>query len=166
MIKVPTPPSRPWAAAALACAAALAAGATAALAQPAPSTPPPAPPAPQGAAPPGAAPPQATPSAAPAAAATPPAEFAVCSACHESSANARPSLGPNLWNVGGRKAGSVADYDYSPAMKAAGITWNADTLQAFVTDPAKTVPGNKMDYPGADPAAAKAIADYLMTLKG
>ncbi len=99
--------------------------------------------------------------------AAPPADFAICGACHESTANARPSLGPNLFNVGGRKAGSVADYDYSPAMKSSATTWNADTLQAFVLDPAKAVPGNKMDYPGAsDATSAKAIADYLMTLKG
>jgi cytochrome c len=50
-------------------------------------------------------------------------------------------------------------------MKASGITWSADTLAAFVADPNKTVAGNKMDYSGADPATAKAIADYLMTLK-
>jgi cytochrome c len=102
---------------------------------------------------------------APAPAATPPADFAVCSACHESTADARPSLGPNLFGVGGRKAGSVADYDYSPAMKSSGVTWTADTLQAFIVDPNKVVPGNKMDYPGASEATAKAIADYLMTLK-
>jgi cytochrome c len=101
----------------------------------------------------------------PAPTATPPADFAVCSACHESTADARPSLGPNLFGIGGRKAGSVADYDYSPAMKASGVTWTADTLQAFIVDPNKAVPGNKMDYPGASEATAKAIADYLMTLK-
>ena len=113
------------------------------------------------------APALAQPPAAPTAAApAPPPDFAVCGACHESTAGARPSLGPNLFGVGGRKAGAVPDYDYSDAMKNSGITWTADTLQAFVLDPAKTVPGNKMDYPGAgDAAAAKAIADYLMTLK-
>jgi len=147
MTKAPTPPSRRLAALTLSAAAAMAVAATAALAQPA------APPAPSAAAPPPAA-------------AAPPPDFAICSACHESSANARPSLGPNLWNVGGRKAGSLADYDYSPAMKSSTITWSADTLQAFIVDPAKTVPGNKMDYPGADAGAAKAIADYLMSLKG
>lgn len=109
--------------------------------------------------------PPAQPSAAQTPAAQPPADFAVCSACHESTAGARPSLGPNLFGVGGRKAGSVADFDYSDAMKASGIVWSADTLAAFLTDPNKAVPGNKMDYPGADPAAAKAVADYLMTLK-
>jgi cytochrome c len=115
-----------------------------------------------------AQPPASTPSQAPATpAAAPPADFAVCSACHESTANAGPSLGPNLFGVGGRKAGGVPDYDYSPALKASGLTWTADTLATFILDPAKAVPGNKMDYPGAsDPAAAKAIADYLMTLKG
>jgi cytochrome c len=115
--------------------------------------------------------PAAQPAAPPAApAATPavaPPDFAVCGACHESTAGAGPSLGPNLFGIGGRKAGSVPGYDYSDAMKAYGQPWTADTLQAFILDPAKTVPGNKMDYPGAsDAATAKAIADYLMSLKG
>jgi len=141
---------------ALALAAVVAAAATAALGQPpAPGPTPPAPAPPATPATPAAAPPIA-----------PPGDFAVCGACHESKANAGPSLGPNLFNVGGRKAGAVADYDYSPAMKASGITWTADTLQAFILDPAKTVPDNKMDFPGAnDAASAKAIADYLMSLK-
>lgn len=98
-------------------------------------------------------------------AAQPPGEFAVCSACHETKAGAPPSLGPNLFGIGGRKAGGVADYDYSPAMKASTIVWGADTLAAFVADPNKSVAGNKMDYSGTDAATAKAVADYLMTLK-
>jgi cytochrome c len=108
----------------------------------------------------------AQPPSPPAATTTPPAMFAVCQACHESTAGAAASVGPNLFNVGGRKAGSLADYDYSPAMKSATTVWTADTLGAFLIDPNKAVPGNKMDYPGNDAATAKAIADYLMTLKG
>jgi cytochrome c len=93
--------------------------------------------------------------------------FDACGYCHETTAGAKPSLGPNLYGVGTRKAGGLPDYDYSPAMKAYGAQWTSDTLAAFILDPAKTVPGNKMDYPGAnDAAAAKAIADYLMSLKG
>ena len=96
----------------------------------------------------------------------PPGEFAVCTACHETIASAGHSLGPNLSNVGGRKAGSLPDYEYSDAMKAADQTWDAATLQAFILDPAKSVPGNKMDYAGTGNAdTAKAIADYLLTLK-
>ena len=85
--------------------------------------------------------------------------------CHESSAGAGPSLGPNLVGIGGRKAGGAADYDYSAALKASATIWSAETLAAFISDPNKAVPGNKMDYPGSDPAVAKTIADYLMTLK-
>jgi cytochrome c len=98
-------------------------------------------------------------------AATAPPLFAVCQSCHESTAGAGASVGPNLFGVGGRKAGSAEGFDYSDAMKASTIVWSADTLTAFVTDPNKTIPGNKMDYSGADAATAKVIADYLMTLK-
>jgi cytochrome c len=97
--------------------------------------------------------------------ATPPPLFAVCNACHESTANAAPSVGPNLFGIGGRKAGAAPDFDYSDAMKASTTIWTAETLSAFITDPAKAIPGNKMDYPGNDAATSKALADYLMTLK-
>ena len=97
---------------------------------------------------------------------TPPAAFAICSACHGVTASAPPGLGPNLFGVVGRKAGSLADYDYSPAMKASGKVWTAEALQGFVLDPSKAVPGNKMDYDGAaDAATAKAIAVYVASLK-
>jgi len=159
---VPMSPRRSFAVGALIAAAAAATAVLAAPAQP-PAAEPPA------ATPPAATPPAETPpaAAAPAAAATPPGDFAVCQACHETTAGARPSLGPNLFGIGGRKAGSVPDFDYSDAMKASSVVWNADTLKAFILDPAKTIPDNKMDYPGAsDETSAKAIADYLMSLKG
>ena len=109
--------------------------------------------------------PAATPAPAPApAAATPPDGFADCASCHAVTPG-EGSLGPNLFGVVGRKAGST-DYAYSDAMKAASITWTPDQLQAFILDPAKTVPGNKMDYDGAkDADTAKSIVAYLATLK-
>ena len=91
--------------------------------------------------------------------------FAVCQACHESTADAAPSVGPTLFAVGGRKAGTAKDFDYSDAMKTSTVVWSSDTLTAFITDPNKAIPNNKMDYSGADAATAKQIADYLMTLK-
>ena len=94
-----------------------------------------------------------------------PPRFAVCQACHESTKDAAPSVGPNLFGIGGRKAGSAKDFDYSAAMKASTIVWSSETLAAFIVDPAKSIPKNAMDYSGADAATAKAIADYLMTLK-
>jgi cytochrome c len=91
--------------------------------------------------------------------------FAVCQACHETTAGAGPSVGPNLFAIGGRKAGTAKDFEYSDAMKSSPIVWSSETLSAFITDPNKTIPKNAMDYSGADAATAKAIADYLMTLK-
>jgi len=51
-------------------------------------------------------------------------------------------------------------------MKAAGITWTPDQLRAFIANPVKVVPGNKMDFDGASDADAKVIVDYLASLKG
>lgn len=97
--------------------------------------------------------------------ASPPAGMEDCEACHGLTKDAPPSIGPSLWGVGGRKAGSVADYAYSPAMKAYGVTWTSETLTPFLQHPTTTVAGTTMAYPGVpDPAAAKAIADYLLTL--
>jgi cytochrome c len=75
-------------------------------------------------------------------------------------------VGPNLFGVFGRKAGAAPGHEGSDALKKSGITWNAQTLAAFVTDPAKAVPDNDMDYPGvSDAATVKAIVDYMATLK-
>ncbi|MEP7209914.1 MAG: cytochrome C [Alphaproteobacteria bacterium] len=114
-----------------------------------------------------ATPKPAAPSAAamPAAVVERPPAFAICGACHGTTADAPPGLGPNLHGVVGRKAGSLPDYDYSDAMKASGKVWTVESLQAFVTDPGKAIPGNKMDYDGADAASAKLIAEYMVSLK-
>lgn len=94
-----------------------------------------------------------------------PAMFAVCAGCHKVGKNEKSFLGPNLFGVGGRKAGTTG-YAYSPAMKASNIRWTRDRLIAFVTDPRKTVPGTKMVYMGQkNPQIAAQIADYLLSLK-
>ena len=73
--------------------------------------------------------------------------FRKCQACH-SIEPGKNMLGPSLAGVMGRKAGTEAGYNYSPAMKSADITWNPQTLDQYLTDPAKLVPGNKMPFPG------------------
>ena len=77
-----------------------------------------------------------------------PPAFAVCGVCHKAAEGEKPTIGPNLWGVGGRKSGTQAGYTYSPAMKAANITWTKDELTSFITDPKKRVPGTKMAYAG------------------
>ena len=53
-------------------------------------------------------------------------------------------LGPNLFKVVGRKAGSLPDYAFSSAMKEAGIDWDEEKLDRFIANPDEVVPGNNM----------------------
>jgi nitrite reductase (NO-forming) len=73
--------------------------------------------------------------------------FRKCQACH-SMEPGRNVLGPSLAGVIGRKAGGEPGYVYSPAMKQADITWDAGSLDAYLADPARTIPGNRMPFPG------------------
>jgi nitrite reductase (NO-forming) len=73
--------------------------------------------------------------------------FRKCQACH-SIEPGKNMLGPSLAGVVGRKSGTEASYNYSPAMKSANIVWSPQTLDQYLTDPAKVVPGNKMPFPG------------------
>ena len=74
-------------------------------------------------------------------------QFAACAGCHSLSP-AVTVFGPSLSSVYGRKAGSLAAYDYSPAMGAYGRTWDAATLDAFLASPGRTVPGTRMGFWG------------------
>ncbi len=69
-----------------------------------------------------------------------------CMSCHQVGPTARNGFGPQLNGILGRPAGSIAGYRYSPAMQNAGIVWSAPTLAAFIRNPGRTVPGNKMRF--------------------
>ena len=73
--------------------------------------------------------------------------FRKCQACH-SVEPGQNMLGPSLSGIIGRKAGTEAGYSYSQAMKDTGIVWDTKTLDAYLADPPKIVPGNKMPFPG------------------
>ena len=62
--------------------------------------------------------------------------FRKCQACR-STEPGKNMLGPSLAGVVGRKAGTEAGFNYSPAMKSADIVWNPQTLDQYLTDPAK-----------------------------
>ena len=65
-----------------------------------------------------------------------------CGACHSVSCNRQ---GPKLEGLFGRAAGSVADFQhYTPELKASGIVWTDETLDAYLRDPNKLVPGTTM----------------------
>lgn len=73
--------------------------------------------------------------------------FADCRACHAIDAGVN-NVGPSLAGIIGRKAATVDGYRFSPAMKRGNITWDKDTLAAFIADPQKAVPANRMPYAG------------------
>jgi cytochrome c len=96
----------------------------------------------------------------------PPAAFGPCATCHSVKKGERSGFGPNLYGVAGKRAGAVAGYGFSPAMKKAKVVWDRDTLDRFLAAPQSVVPGTKMAFPGVkDAAKRKAIVDYLLTLK-
>jgi len=84
-----------------------------------------------------------------------------CQACHALSYD---RVGPRHCGLFGRTAGSVPGFAYSPAMKSSRIVWNDKTLDRFLANPLKTVPGTTMTYDGVPDAADR--ADLLAYLKG
>lgn len=74
--------------------------------------------------------------------------FKKCAACHTIGENAFNKVGPELNGLIGRAAASVAGFNYSPAMKASGLTWDEATLMTFLASPRGTVPGTKMTFAG------------------
>lgn len=90
--------------------------------------------------------------------------FTQCAACHSLDGTAK--IGPSLRGIHGRKAGALAGYGYSPAMKASGVNWDNATLDAFLQAPRRTVPGNRMPFPGMGNAQDRQdVVAYLATAK-
>ncbi|MGC6401385.1 c-type cytochrome [Sphingomonas sp. FW199] len=87
--------------------------------------------------------------------------FAQCRACHTVNKGGANGVGPNLNGVVGRKAASVAGFNYSPALKKSGITWTEAKLDAYLANPAATVPGTKMVIRVNDANKRAAIIAYL-----
>jgi cytochrome c len=88
-------------------------------------------------------------------------KFEECAACHKIE-RSEDSVGPDLHGVFGRKAGTLGDFRYSPALKRSGITWTAQTLDTFLADPQQVIPANRMPYAGLADASDRAdLIAYL-----
>ncbi|MGR2740017.1 c-type cytochrome [Billgrantia sp. Q4P2] len=83
-----------------------------------------------------------------------------CIGCH-SIEPGRHLAGPSLHALIGRPAGSLEDFDYSPALEQADLVWNRDTLDAFLAGPDAFLPGTRMVLWGLDERSRQRIIDYL-----
>jgi cytochrome c len=91
--------------------------------------------------------------------------FEECATCHTLERGVN-NVGPSLFGLIGRKAGEIADFRYSPALKKSGLTWTPQVLDTFIADPQKEVPGNRMPFAGMPDAADRAdLIAYLQKAK-
>jgi cytochrome c len=81
-----------------------------------------------------------------------------CGGCH---ALDRDKEGPRLGGVFGRRAGSVASFEYSSSLKTSNVTWNADTLDKWLTNTESLVPNNEMTFRVAKADERRAIIEFL-----
>lgn len=87
-----------------------------------------------------------------------------CQACHSLTRN---RTGPKHCGLIGREAGGVAGFAYSQALKDSGIVWNVESLDRFLENPFKTVPGTRMGYAGVkDPQERADLIAFLAAAGG
>ena len=74
--------------------------------------------------------------------------YAMCRSCHTYVPGGANLTGPNLWGTFDAKAGHVAGYNYSEALKTSGLVWDAATMDKWIENPRGLVQGTKMAYVG------------------
>lgn len=92
-------------------------------------------------------------------------KYQECVSCH----SIKPGenlLGPSLFGVYSRQAGTVEGFRYSNAIKKSGVTWDANSLNKYLENPQLFIVGGRMPYSGmADEDGRKNLIAYLMTLR-
>ena len=88
--------------------------------------------------------------------------FKKCAACHSVSQGGGNKIGPALWGVLGRKAGSVSDYKYSKALVAHGKPWSFEEMNGFLLKPKDWIKGTKMSFAGLKNADERAAVILYM----
>jgi len=91
--------------------------------------------------------------------------FKKCAACHSITEGGGNKIGPALWGVLGRKAGSISDYKYSKAMTAHGKLWSFEEMNGFLTKPKDWIKGTKMSFLGLKSEKERAAVILYMNEK-
>jgi cytochrome c len=91
--------------------------------------------------------------------------FKKCSACHMIASGGKNMIGPNLWGVIGRTAGSVSDYKYSKAMVAYAKQWSFEEMNSYLIKPQAYVKGTKMAFAGLRKERDRASVILFMNSK-
>ena len=88
--------------------------------------------------------------------------FKKCAACHSIKEGGANKIGPALWGVLGRPAGSVPGYKYSKAMAAYGKNWSFEEMNGFLIKPKDWIKGSKMCFAGLKKAKDRAAVILYM----
>ena len=91
--------------------------------------------------------------------------FKKCTACHSITEEGGNKIGPALWGVLGRQAGSISDYKYSKAMAAHGKTWSFEEMNNFLIKPKDWIKGTKMSFAGLKQTKDRAAVILYMNEK-
>lgn len=90
--------------------------------------------------------------------------FNRCAACHSTSPGVN-KIGPSLAGIVGSKTGTVAGFNFSPAMRSADITWDANSLDKFLQNPNGYIHGTWMFFNVPSASDRQNVIAYLATLK-
>ena len=88
--------------------------------------------------------------------------FKKCAACHSIAEGGANKIGPALWGVIGRKAGSVPDYKYSKALAGYSKNWSFEEMNGFLIKPKEWIKGTKMSFAGLKNAKDRAAVILYM----
>jgi len=91
--------------------------------------------------------------------------FKKCAACHSIDQGGANKIGPALWGVLGRQAGSISNYKYSKAMVTYGKTWSFEEMNGFLIKPKDWIKGTKMSFLGLKNAKDRAAVILYMNEK-